>query len=278
MLSYRHSFHAGNFADVLKHIIQVDLLEYLCLKDKAFDYIDTHAGAGVYSLTSDHATKTLEFEQGIGRLVNQKIPEINGYIDCVKACNDKNRLKNYPGSPYITEQFLRAQDQANLFELHPTDFQTLEQLFKNKRQIRVQKQDGYAGLLSLLPPKSRRGLVLMDPPYEVKEDYQKAVSTIIKAHKKFATGTFALWYPVVERARIEQMKQSLKKSGIRRIHLYELGLAPDSTEHGMTSSGMIVINPPWTLMNRMKIILPKLLTALDPDQTGFYKCEELVAE
>jgi len=278
MLSYRHSFHAGNFADVLKHIIQVEVLEYLCQKDKAFDYIDTHAGAGIYSLTSDHAKKTGEFEQGIGRMVNTRIPEISGYLDAVKACNDKNRLQNYPGSPYIANQFLRSQDQANLFELHPADFQTLNQLFQSKRQIKVHKKDGYEGLLSLLPPKSRRGLVLIDPPYEVKEDYQKTVSTIIQAHKKFATGTFAIWYPVVDRARIVQMLQSLKKSGIRRIQVYELGLTADTKEHGMTASGMIVINPPWTLMDRMKIVLPKLLATIDANNTGFYQHDELVGE
>lgn len=263
---------------MLKHIVLIDLLEHLVKKDKPFDYIDTHAGAGVYSLKSEQAKKTQEFHNGIGKLIPSDWPELDKYFSIVKQLNPDKQLSQYPGSPFIASQFLRSSDQSSLFELHSTDFELLNSQFRSQRNIRVNKQDGFGGLLSIVPPKSRRALVLIDPSYEVKEDYKRVVDTIKNAHKKFATGVYAIWYPVVDRDRIEQMEADLTNSGIKRIQLFELGLHADTEAHGMTSSGMIVINPPWTLFERMELLLPRLTKALNVSGEAFYRCEELVGE
>lgn len=278
MLSYRHSFHAGNFADVIKHVVIVEILEYLTQKDKAFEYIDTHAGAGVFSLKSEHATKLQEYSNGIGKLKAQDWPELARYFEIISSFNETGSLAYYPGSPMFARHFLRARDRAWLFELHPADFDLLMNNIGRDRQIRVKQEDGFKGLLSLLPPLSRRGLVLIDPPYEVKTDYRQVVNTVILAHKKFSTGTYAIWYPVVDRTRIDQLEKNFVTSGIKNIQRFELAIAPDSHASGMTSSGMIVINPPWTLMNKMSQLLPKLVKMLTDDAGAFFKCDVLVDE
>ncbi|WP_461521216.1 23S rRNA (adenine(2030)-N(6))-methyltransferase RlmJ [Porticoccus sp.] len=279
MLSYRHGFHAGNFADVLKHIVLVDLLDYLTQKDKPFEYIDSHAGAGLYKLSSPQANKTAEYEGGISRLEKEDFPELGRYLSLVgEACNGNGtRLSHYPGSPWFARRYLRERDRAWLYEAHPTDFAVLEKLMDRDSRVRCQQEDGFQGLLSHLPPTTKRGLVLIDPSYEVKSDYQQVVDYLIKAHRKFPSGVFALWYPVVDRARIDRLTQKLVGSGIRRIQLFELAVQADSNEHGMTASGMIVINPPWTQFERMQQLLPKLLSKLD-QQDGFYRCEQLAGE
>ena len=278
MLSYRHSFHAGNFADVIKHVVIVEILEYLTQKDKAFEYIDTHAGAGLFSLESEHATKLQEYTNGIGKLKAQDWPELERYFEIISSFNETGSLAYYPGSPMLARHFLRARDRAWLFELHPADFDLLMNNIGRDRQIRVKQEDGFKGLLSLLPPLSRRGLVLIDPPYEVKTDYRQVVNTVILAHKKFSTGTYAIWYPVVDRTRIDQLEKNFVTSGIKNIQRFELAIAPDSHASGMTSSGMIVINPPWTLMNKMSQLLPKLVKMLTDDADAFFKCDVLVDE
>ena len=279
MLSYRHGFHAGNFADVLKHIVLVDLLDHLTQKEKPFEYIDSHAGAGLYKLSSPQANKTAEYEGGISRLNEEDFPELARYLSLVgEVCNEHaSRPNHYPGSPWIARQYLRERDRAWLYEAHPTDFAALEKLMRGDSRMRCQQEDGFKGLLSHLPPTTKRGLVLIDPSYEIKSDYQQVVDYLIKAHRKFPSGVYALWYPVVDRARIDRLKQKLANSGIRRIQLFELAVQADSNEHGMTASGMVVINPPWTLLERMQQLLPKLLGKLD-QQGGFYRCEQLVGE
>lgn len=278
MLSYRHAFHAGNYADVLKHLVQIEILQHLAKKDKPFDYFDTHAGAGVYALKSKHAQQTGEYKDGFDKLTRNEFPELGDYFNAVAAVNNSDELNYYPGSPIITEQFLRRKDRSWLFELHPADLEKLQDNFKGKRHARVTASDGFSGLLPLLPPASKRGLILIDPPYEVKQDYDTAVKTIIAAHKRFASGTYALWYPVVDRERIKAMERKFSHSGIRNIQIFELGREPDSTEHGMTSAGMIVINPPWTLKDKLKTLLPKLANTLGINEQGHYRCETLVGE
>lgn len=278
MLSYRHSFHAGNFADILKHIVLTEILEHLTKKDKPFDYIDTHAGAGLYDLQSDQAEKLGEYSNGIGKLNMQDWPSLASYFSAIKACNPNGGLRFYPGSPLIASHFMRAQDKATLYELHPTDFKLLSKNTRTNRRINVLNQDSLEGLLSLLPPTSRRAVILMDPSYEIKSDYDQVFKTLKHAHKKFATGTYALWYPVVDRHRIRKLEKLFISSGIRNIQRFELGLEPDSPEHGMTASGMIVINPPWTLFDNMKTLLPQLVKALDDDGEAFSRCDILVPE
>lgn len=278
MLSYRHSFHAGNFADVLKHIVQVEILDYMGQKDKVFDYIDTHSGAGLFNLKSDHATKLGEYLNGIGKLNENDFPELREYFRAIKVHNDSEQLEFYPGSPLIAQHFLRNEDKAWLYELHPTDFELLSENIRQTRRVRVKQGDGFEGLLSVVPPISRRAFVLIDPPYEIKTDYDKVFKVVAKAHKKFPTGTYAIWYPVVDRHRIEKLEKSFANSGIKDIVRFELGLSADTAERGMTSSGMIVINPPWTLKGKMEKLLPKLVKAVDENGTAFSMCDTWVPE
>ena len=277
MLSYRHSFHAGNHADVLKHIILIEILEHLCKKDSAFDYIDTHAGAGLYNLHSEHATKLQEYSQGIAKLSSEEWPELVTYFDTLAKHNSSGQQHLYPGSPLIAIDFLRKKDRAWLYELHPKDAELLLKNTAKTRNVRVMRDDGFKGLLSLLPPVSRRGLVLIDPSYEIKTDYGKVFTVLDEAYKKFPTGTYALWYPVVDRKNIDQLERKFIRSGIKKIQRFELGIRQDQFGTGMSASGMIIINPPWTLMDKMSTILPKLVASLGADG-AFYKADELVGE
>ena len=278
MLSYRHSFHAGNFADVIKHIVIIEILEHLINKDNAFDYIDTHAGAGYYNLDSDQAAKLREYSNGIGKLKAKDWPELARYFEIIKKCNSTAALKSYPGSPIIAMHFMRAKDRAWLFEMHPKDVERLKKSTAKNRRIRVADSDGFKGMLSLLPPASRRGLVLIDPSYEIKTDYTQVFDAVAKAYKKFTTGTYAIWYPVVERKRIDQLEKKFISSGIKRIQRFELAVTADSFDRGMTAAGMMVINPPWMLMEKMSQLLPKLVKTLAEDEGGFYKADVLVGE
>jgi len=278
LLSYRHSFHAGNFADVLKHIVLIEILQHLGKKEKAFDYIDTHAGAGLYHLASSHADKLQEYRSGIGKLDAAEWPELAAYFAVIDAVNAGNSLEYYPGSPFIALHCMRRQDRAWLYELHPEDAGLLLQNTQKVKRARVMREDGLKGLLSLLPPVSRRGLVLIDPSYEIKTDYDLVFQTVEKAYAKFPTGTYAIWYPVVERSRIIRLEKQFIKSGIKNIQRFELAITADSDERGMTASGMMVINPPWSLMNTMGQLLPKLVNSLTADNSAFYKCDVLVAE
>ncbi|MBB5211519.1 23S rRNA (adenine(2030)-N(6))-methyltransferase RlmJ [Microbulbifer hydrolyticus] len=279
MLSYRHGFHAGNFADVLKHCVQVEIISYLQKKEAPFDYIDTHAGAGRYALTSDMAQKNREYMTGIGRLFKTcDLPGLQNYLRLIEALNPQQSLQHYPGSPLIATSMLRPQDKAWLFELHPSDAEKLRHCVPRGRQCQVREEDGFAGLASLLPSRARRALILIDPPYEQKADYQRVVDALRLIHRKMATATVALWYPVVERRRIEALEKQLVASGIRNIELYELGVRADACGGGMTSSGMIVINPPWTLRAQVQALLPPLAAELGVNGGGHYRCEVLVAE
>ncbi|MBE0440006.1 MAG: 23S rRNA (adenine(2030)-N(6))-methyltransferase RlmJ [Gammaproteobacteria bacterium] len=278
MLSYRHSFHAGNYADVLKHIVLIELLEYITKKEGGFDYIDTHAGAGMYDLRSEHAIKLQEYQQGIAKLKREEWPELATYFDILAKHNAAGGLDFYPGSPIITMHFLRGQDKSWLYELHPKDAEMLVNNIGRIKRARIMHQDGFKGLLSLLPPVSRRAVVLIDPSYEVKTDYNHVVDVLIEAYTKFPTGTYALWYPVVDRTHIDTMQRRLVKSGIKKIVQFELGVTQDQFGTGMTASGMIVINPPWTLHDKMATLLPKLTSVLGRDHTAFYKCQQLVGE
>ena len=258
MLSYRHSFHAGNHADVLKHTVQSLIIESLKEKDKPFLYLDTHAGAGRYQLGSEHAERTGEYLEGIARIWQQDdLPaELEAYINVVKHFNRSGQLRYYPGSPLIARQLLREQDSLQLTELHPSDYPLLRSEF----------------------PVSRRGLILIAPPYEMKTDYQAVVSGIAEGYKRFATGTYALWYPVVLRQQIKRMIHDLEATGIRKILQIELAVLPDSDRRGMTASGMIVINPPWKLEQQMNNVLPWLHSKLVPAGTGHATVSWIVPE
>ncbi|MCX8650340.1 23S rRNA (adenine(2030)-N(6))-methyltransferase RlmJ [Gilliamella sp. B2776] len=280
MLSYRHSYHAGNHADVLKHIVLTLCINSLKEKEKPFLYLDTHSGAGRYLLKSEHSEKTGEYLSGINMLWQQSnIPEpLDTYLSIIKRYNPFSELKYYPGSPLIAKQLLRQQDKLNLTELHPTDYPLLRQEFNKDKRAKVLREDGFLQLKSKLPHEFRRGIILIDPSYEIKEDYQILPKALFEAYKRFATGVYLIWYPVVSRTQTQKMIDSIIKLGIRRISQFELAIKPDNNQKGMTASGMLVINPPWKLHEQMQTILPWLKNILDVERTGSIIAKELVSE
>jgi len=280
MLSYRHAFHAGNFADVLKHSALTLVLEYMTRKEKGFSYIDSHSGAGMYQLSDEYAQKTGEYKDGIEKIINaDDIPEaLMPYIDLVNELNNEDEeLTLYPGSPGVAKQFMRRQDSANLFELHSTDIQHLSEYCQRWRKSHVHQSDGYQGVLGLVPPPSRRGVVLIDPPYELKEDYPKAVKTIIKAYKKFSSGTYILWYPVVKRELVDKMQSQFIASDVKNLLQVEYCQSADTEEYGMTGTGLFIVNPPWQLAQQMSEILPYLKEKLGSEQSHF-SAKQLIEE
>lgn len=284
MLSYRHSFHAGNFADLLKHSIYIHCLHYMTQKTKSLRVIDTHSGAGIYSLHSAEARKNSEYLNGIDKIWNcTELPEIfETYRKHVMQFNNKDHHV-YPGSPALAMSLIRPIDQLFTHELHPADFRLLQNLLRSQKNAKTLHEDGMESLLSLVPPPEKRGLVLIDPSYEIKQEYQTIVNQLIKAYKRFSTGTFLLWYPVVSRSRIDEIEKTLKKSGIRNIQLFELAITADAPESGMTSSGIIAINPPWTLWKAMEDAMPFAINLLSTNlpngqKSGFYRLEQLVDE
>lgn len=280
MLSYRHAFHAGNFADVLKHWVLIECLEYLKQKEKPFVYYDTHSGPGMYALESDFAQKNQEFKTGISQLWDQAdLPKgLSQYCDCIRAQNPDGTLRHYPGSPCIAQALMREWDRLTLCELHRTEHEILSRQFAQDKRAEVWNEDGLNRTLKLLPPRERRGIVLIDPSYEMKEDYERVVEFLQAAHRKFAQGVYLLWYPVVERERIDRLEAALINSGIRNITLFELGIQADTAARGMTSSGMIVINPPWTLKQSIDDGLSYLGQKLEVDGFSTLRSEVLVEE
>lgn len=283
MLSYRHGFHAGNFADVLKHSLTTLVIAALKQKDKPFVYIDTHAGAGKYSLKSEFSQKTGEYQQGIARIWGIPEPplELKDYLAAVRAENTGRQLVRYPGSPQLVRRLVRAQDRLQLSELHGTDFDALHQLFAQDNQVSIAKENGLEMLAKKLPPIQKRGFVLIDPSYEMKADYNLVVDALIGAHKHFATGIYALWYPVIDRSVTERMLKRLEESGIPRQLRIELCIAADGAMRGMTGSGMLFINPPWQLASQAETLLPWLNNHLTNDQGRWkvvWQVPESVAE
>lgn len=291
MLSYRHAFHAGNHADVLKHVVLVQLLRYMNQKDTAYTVIDTHAGAGLYALDSSYATKSAESETGIGRLWGvSELPEaLADYVQLIRELNPNGKLRYYPGSPYCAHHVMREQDRLRLFELHPTDHRILEENIQKLeadaangigrptvrgKRIMLQKADGFAGLKALLPPPSRRGLVLIDPPYEVKDDYRRVKQTLDDALKRFATGTYAVWYPVLQRTESRQLPEQLKSLSAHAWLNATLSIgSPSPDGFGLHSSGMFIINPPWTLAATLRDLMPAMVSLLGRDSGAKFTLE-----
>lgn len=279
MLSYRHGFHAGNFADVLKHSVISLIIGALKQKDKPFVYIDTHAGAGKYHLKSEFAQKTGEYREGIGRLwaEQQTPPELKDYLAAIRAENTGRQLTRYPGSPQLVRRLVRPQDRLILSELHGTDFDALHQLYAGDKQVSVAKEDGLKMLDKKLPPIQKRGLILIDPSYEVKADYVKVVDALQSAHKHFATGIYGLWYPIIDRDASERLLQRLAQTGIPKQLRIEHCIQADGAVRGMTGSGMLLINPPWQLDSKAEALLPWLNRILADDR-GHWKVEWQVPE
>jgi 23S rRNA (adenine2030-N6)-methyltransferase len=276
MLSYRHAFHAGNHADVLKHFIEVQLLRYLTQKDKPFWYIDTHAGAGCYSLDSSYATQNAEYESGIALLwEHDDMPAtLAEYVALVKRINPDGQLKLYPGSPLVALELLRAQDRMRLFELHPTDSEILQGNFARHAQVLMQTADGFGALKALLPPPPRRALILIDPPYEDKQDYQRVVSALREGLKRFSSGMYAVWYPQLQRPEARQLPEQLKQLPVKSwLHVALSVQAPSEDGFGMYGSGMCILNPPWLLHGVLQEVTPYLVKVLGQNGEGSFVLE-----
>jgi 23S rRNA (adenine2030-N6)-methyltransferase len=263
MLSYRHAFHAGNHADVLKHLVEMLVLQYLVQKEgKPLRYIDTHAGEGGYDLRRSFARKNREFATGIAQIWQREDlpPALQDYVDLVRSFNSSDKLQHYPGSPAIAAHILGATHRLQLFELHPDDADCLRQWSATDRRVSVAQEDGFAALKAILPPLEKRALVMIDPPYEVKTDYAKVVATLQQACKKFATGVYALWYPLLAREEVPLLVKKLEALPVKSL-LVELSVRP-AAAGGMTGSGMFVINPPWLLQQQLEVCLPWLQSVL----------------
>lgn len=277
MLSYQHGFHAGNFADVHKHLTLALLLQALNRKAKPWSYLETHGGRARYDLHGDQAAKTGEFQQGIARLWRQSVPEaVQPYLEQVEAINPQ-ALQQYPGSPLIAAQMAREADQISVMELHPAEADALKRVFRDDARVAVHHRDGYEGVLSLLPPKPNRGVVLIDPAYEVKQEYQQLVKFVGKALKRWPNGCFAIWYPLLPAGLWQNMKAELAASGIRNILCSELEVTGSAGERGMYGSGMLLINPPWQLDATLEQVSPWLQATLQQGE-GQWRVEWLVPE
>ncbi|HLU03950.1 MAG TPA: 23S rRNA (adenine(2030)-N(6))-methyltransferase RlmJ [Advenella sp.] len=274
MFSYRHAFHAGNHADVLKHAVLLHILDYYNRKDTPYWVIDTHAGAGVYDLTDAWAEKTAEFRDGVERLWHlPHLPALlANYIDHVQQLNDHGSLSVYPGSPWIALQLMRPADRLRLFELHPTEITHLDENIQMQsrdvaRQVSVFEKDGFTGLLSQLPPAPRRGIILIDPSYEDKNDYRHTLTAVRDGLKKFATGCFAVWYPLVRRKEVHELQKQLEKiSDAGWVHVRLAVKRPPDNGYGLYGSAMFVVNPPYTLVSALREAVPVLQKQLAQDE------------
>ena len=277
MLSYRHGFHAGNHADVLKHIALVALLRILSRKDKPFLVVDTHAGAGMYSLEQGFAVRNAEFRGGIGVLWERSdLPEpVADYLDQVRAVNPDGVLRQYPGSPRIALGVLRPQDRLRLFELHSTEGAILARQFAQEgRRVTVTAGDGFAGLKAVLPPASRRGLVLIDPSYELATDYRAVVTALHDGMERFATGTYVVWYPLLQRRESVELPEKLRRAvdaDWLDIALQVKAPSPDGL--GLHGSGLFIVNPPWKYSEKMRGTLPWLARALAQDGAAGFRID-----
>ncbi|WP_416401548.1 23S rRNA (adenine(2030)-N(6))-methyltransferase RlmJ [Alicycliphilus denitrificans] len=293
MFSYRHAFHAGNHADVLKHTVLIATLQHLLQKDAALTVLDTHAGAGLYRLDGDYASTSAESADGILRLVAPAAPPtlapaLQDYVDMVRAFNQGEATRVYPGSPFIIQRLLRTQDRLKLFELHPTDARALAgnvaQLDAG-RQVAVLAQDGFEGARQFLPPPSRRDLVLCDPSYEIKSDYARVQDMLQDALRRFATGVYAVWYPIIPRPEAHELPRRLKtlaqKAGKPWLHATltvksgktaPAGTAP-GRRPGLPASGMFLVNPPFTLDAALRAALPQMAELLAQDRHAAWTLE-----
>ncbi|MCD4511193.1 23S rRNA (adenine(2030)-N(6))-methyltransferase RlmJ [Brucella pseudogrignonensis] len=286
-MNYRHAYHAGNFADVVKHVILSRIVEYLKRKDQAFRVIDTHAGIGLYDLRGTEAGKTSEWTGGISRVFDavekSEIPEaaielLQPYLDVVRAVNNGKELRHYPGSPLLTRHLLRKQDRLSALELHPQDAKKLAKLFDGDYQARVIELDGWLSLGAHMPPKEKRGLVLVDPPFEIEGEFDRLVDGLVKAYKRFPGGTYALWYPVKDRKETERFSKRLRETEIPKIMRIELAIRAPSLEPRLDGTGMIVVNPPYTLESEMQTLLPCLTKLLSEEKGSNFSIQWIRSE
>jgi len=275
MLSYRHGFHAGNHADVLKHSMLVYLLGYLSRKTTPWWFIDTHAGAAQYDLESEWARKHAEHEGGIAKLWSRRDlpPALAEYVAQVRRANDADVLRRYPGSPQLALQCARVDDRLRLFELHGSESEVLQRHFAAaKARVQVRAEDGFVGLASVLPPAPRRGLVLIDPSYEERTDYTRVVATLEDAVRRFATGIYMAWFPRIQRREARELPAALERlaraANVDWLHTTLTVRSPSADGFGMHGSGVFVLNPPYTMPEMLKRVLPYLREMLGQDASA----------
>ncbi len=270
MLSYRHAFHAGNFADILKHLVLTSTLHYATRKDAPLFYLDSHAGAGLYRLRAKEAQLTGEAKAGILKLDFVELLEradadgkaaLKLYHNSVASFLQNGK---YPGSPLLAAALLRRRDHLHLCELHPSDFILLEANTNSDPRIHCERSDGFLTLTAQLPPVQKRAVVLIDPSYELTDDYTRVVRAVADIHKRMPTAQVLLWYPVVQRAQTDRMLAALLRTSVKDLWQFELGLEPDTDTHGMTACGMLALNPPWTLPAQLRNCLPLIQEQLAP--------------
>jgi 23S rRNA (adenine2030-N6)-methyltransferase len=282
-MNYRHAFHAGGFADVIKHIVLVRILTYLHDKPAAFRVIDTHAGAGVYDLTSDEAQRGGEWLTGIARVMQARfsettLPLVAPYLDIIRAFNPQRDLQAYPGSPVIARALLRPQDRLTACEVEPQTRKRLVDALRRDTQARVVDLDGWMALPAFVPPKERRGLVLIDPPYEQKDEFDRLAEGFAEAFAKWPTGCYLLWYPVKSRRATDNLARHVAEvSGTSaspgKCLRLEFSVAPQSAEAGLISAGLLIVNPPWMLASELRAILPELEKPLGQGGAGRFRLE-----
>jgi 23S rRNA (adenine2030-N6)-methyltransferase len=282
-MNYRHAFHAGGFADVIKHIVLVRILTYLHDKPAAFRVIDTHAGAGLYDLTSDEARRGSEWLTGIARVMQARfsettLPLVAPYLDIIRAFNPQRDLQAYPGSPVIARALLRPQDRLTACEVEPQTRKRLVDALRRDPQARVVDLDGWMALPAFVPPKERRGLVLIDPPYEQKDEFDRLAQGFAEAFAKWPTGCYLLWYPVKSRRATDNLARHVAEvagSGASpgKCLRLEFSVAPQSADAGLISAGLLVVNPPWMLASELKAILPELEKPLGQGGAGRFRLE-----
>ena len=282
-MNYRHAFHAGNFADVHKHAVLCRILHYLAEKPAAFRVIDTHAGAGVYDLTGAEASRSGEWHDGIERLLAATLPPpaaalLAPYLDVIGAFNAPGRLTAYPGSPAIARAALRAQDRLIACELEPPAAAALERNLRGDARIKALRLDGWTALSAYVPPKERRGVVVIDPPFEEEAEFARLPHVLAAAHRKWATGIYLLWYPIKGRTEPDALAKRLRRLGVAKILRAELTIAPLSDPSRLNGSGLILVNPPWTLERELAELLPALAHALRRDGKGGFRLDWLAGE
>ncbi|MCA1439023.1 23S rRNA (adenine(2030)-N(6))-methyltransferase RlmJ [Ensifer sp. IC4062] len=276
-MNYRHIYHAGNFADVLKHAVLTRLVTYLKQKDKGFRVLDTHAGIGLYDLSSEEAQKTGEWRDGIGRLLDTELPApvaaiLEPYLSTIRDLNPDGGVTHYPGSPKLVRMLFRPQDRLSAMELHPDDYETLHRLFEGDFQSRITHLDGWLALGAHLPPKEKRGLILVDPPFEIEGEYERLVDGLAKGYRRFAGGIFCLWYPLKKGAPIKDFHAALKALEIPKMLCVELSVRSDRDTTGLAGSGLVIVNPPFTLKGELDLLLPFLKTHLAQDRFASARC------
>jgi len=282
-MNYRHAFHAGGFADVIKHIVLVRVLTHLQDKPAAFRVIDSHAGAGRYDLAGEEARRGGEWRTGIARILQARfsdavLPLVKPYLDIVRAFNPPRDLKTYPGSPLIARALLRPQDRMVACEVEPKARKLLIEALRRDVQARVVDLDGWVALPAFVPPKERRGLVLIDPAFEQKDEFERLADGFIKTFARWPTGSYLLWYPVKSRRATDGLADHVadtvaKASVPGKCLRLEFSVAPQTAGGGLTSSGLLIVNPPWKLAGELKLILPELEKPLGQGGAGRFRLE-----